>query len=133
MAILLDTNVLLYAFDPFDGRKRARALEIWSAPPEMPVISTQVLQEFYAAATSKRLLERDVARNVVGELSEWTVVQITPLHIQEAIHTTFSYSISLWDALIVEAARSFGCNSVWTEDLQHGQTIRGVRIVNPFL
>lgn len=133
MAILIDTNVLLYAFDPFDEAKRERALEIWSSPPELPVLSTQVLQEFYAAATRKRYLDKFTARDAVHELSAWKIVQITPLHIQEAIDMTFSYSISLWDALIVEAARSFGCTSVWTEDLQHGQTIRGVRIVNPFL
>ena len=50
-----------------------------------------------------------------------------------AIDLTRLVSLSFWDALIVEAARSAACELLLSEDLQHGQVIAGVRVINPFL
>jgi predicted nucleic acid-binding protein len=49
-----------------------------------------------------------------------------------AVDTATRYQLALWDALIVEAAARAGCERLLTEDLNHGQEIRGVRIENPF-
>lgn len=49
-----------------------------------------------------------------------------------AAHTVVEHQLSIWDAMILEAARLAGCSEVWTEDLASGSTIRGVKVINPF-
>jgi predicted nucleic acid-binding protein len=61
--------------------------------------------------------------DVVGSDAELVLV---------AIDTSRSAQLSIWDALIIEAARRVGCERVLSEDLADGQTVRGVRIENPF-
>lgn len=51
----------------------------------------------------------------------------------QAARTSVDQQISVWDAMIVEAAAVTGCRVLVTEDLHHGQVIRGVRVENPFL
>jgi predicted nucleic acid-binding protein len=50
-----------------------------------------------------------------------------------AVRRTREMSISFWDALIVEAALRSGADRLFTEDLQHGQVIEGMRVENPFM
>jgi predicted nucleic acid-binding protein len=52
--------------------------------------------------------------------------------VRQAIDTSRAATISLWDALVVEAARYAKCERILTEDLSHGQTIRGIAVHNPF-
>ena len=56
---------------------------------------------------------------------------ITPALIKEAIDCSIINRLSFWDALIIAAAESAKCERLWTEDLNHGQIVRGVRIENP--
>ena len=133
----LDTNVLVYAYDLSAGVKHGRAAEVvaetWKA--RTGLISTQVLQEFYVTVTRKisRPLEPAVARQIVADLSCWGVVTIEPKTILAAIDLQRDYLVSFWDAMIIAAAAAGGAESVFTEDLNHGQIICGVRIYNPFL
>jgi predicted nucleic acid-binding protein len=50
----------------------------------------------------------------------------------EAVDCSILNRLSFWDALIVVAAEKAGCAEVWTEDMNEGQTIRGVKLHNPF-
>lgn len=133
----VDANVLVYAFDASAGRKRnvASALlqRLWTA--ETGVLSVQVLQEFFVTITRKvaRPLSLDAAEERVRELTAWHVFVPTADDVIAAIGVQRRARVSFWDALIVHAAAESGCGVCWTEDLQDGQVLRGVRMRNPFL
>jgi predicted nucleic acid-binding protein len=98
----------------------------------MGVISTEVLQEYFNAATRKLGVPAADARRTMEQLARLDVAQVKPALIFEAVDCHRLNGISLWDALIVRAAVGAGCAVLYSEDLGHGQTIDGVRIVNPF-
>ena len=131
----VDTNVLVYASDYDEPEKRARARDLLSrASADDLVISTQVLVEYYVTVTRKlaRALPTDQAAARVDDLAKMPTVLTDVALVRAAVETSRSAVISLWDALIVEAARIAGCTRIFTEDLATGSTIRGVRIENPF-
>lgn len=131
----LDTNVLVYAFDDAYPAKQERALQIMAtASTGDVVLSTQVLQEFYVAVTRKlrRPVPQETAAAAVDALARLNVVQVDPPMVVAAIATHRRYQLSLWDALVIEAARAAGCERVLSEDLQSGLTVGGVVIENPF-
>lgn len=136
MSVFVDTNVLLYRFDSSAPNKQsvARAEFRRLVMEHSIVISTQVLQEFFVAAT-RRLdppLSPEQAEEAVRYLSRLPVVQITPRTILGAIALHRRFSLSFWDALIVRSALEAGAGTLYTEDLQEGQVIEGLAIVNPF-
>jgi len=132
--VFLDTNILVYALDNHDPVKRdlCRGILRKAAEDTAGVISTQVLQEFYVTATRKLGVDAVKAREIVRTFENLETVQITPGLVYEAIDCSILYRISFWDALIIAAAEAASCESILTEDLSHGQTVRGVRIENPF-
>jgi predicted nucleic acid-binding protein len=97
------------------------------------VISTQVLQEFYVASTRKLGTDPLIAKDILRTLERFETVVISPMLIREAVDCSILNHLSFWDALIIVAAESAHCETLWTEDLNHGQIIRGVRIENPLL
>jgi predicted nucleic acid-binding protein len=99
------------------------------------VISTQVLQEFYVVATRKfgPPMPRGRAREVVALYAEWPVVQIDVLLVLAASELEDRHTLSIWDALILEAAQRAGATRLLTEGLEHGRRIGGVSIENPFV
>lgn len=129
-----DTNVLLYLYDKRDLVKRMRAVETFRECLEAQtlVISTQVVQEFYAAATRKLGLDLVQAQNLVADFCRLRVVSIGCSHILSATEIQRRFGISFWDALIVSAGQAAGATILYTEDLQDGQDYGGVRVQNPF-
>ena len=132
----LDSNVLVYSVDesPAEKAKHERAVELLTVQPENLVVSTQVLQEFYVVTTRKLkspLSEERAARAVRG-IAKLDVVGVDASLVLAAIDTSRTVQISLWDALIIEAASRAGCERVLSEDLNAGQVIRGVRVEDPF-
>ena len=130
-----DTNVLLYGVsrDPEEWGKAERAREIL-ADRDL-ALSVQVLQEFYVQATRESRPDRlshDQATKLVESFLRFTVVGITRDVMLAAIATRARFQISYWDAAILEAARSLGCETVLSEDLSDGQDYSGVRVENPF-
>lgn len=132
-----DTNVLVYLYDDDEPEKKARAQEIVEAEFDAGrvVLSTQVLQEFYTAVTRKLSspLPSEVAEERVRDFSILPLVRVDVPMILAAIVRSRDLGFSFWDALIVEAALVGGAGTLFTEDLQHGQVIEGLRIENPFL
>lgn len=134
--VFVDSNVLVYVRDTADGDKQARAsawmAELWRS--RRGRLSSQVLSEFYVNATQKLRpgLDREVARADVRALAAWQPVPLTEQVFDEAWHLQDRYGLNFWDALIVGAARVCECAYVLTEDLQDGQDLAGVRVVNPF-
>jgi predicted nucleic acid-binding protein len=132
----LDSNVLVYSVDesPAEKVKHEVAVGLLSGQAEELVVSTQVLQEFYVVTTRKLkvpLSEERAARAVRG-IAKLDVVDVDVPLVLAAVETSRAARISLWDALIIEAASRAGCERVLSEDLNDGQEIRGVRIENPF-
>ena len=131
----LDTNVLLYVEDHTEPEKQRTALAIIleHRRQRTGVVSLQVLQEFYVNATRKLALDPGIARYKVEFHSRFHVVVPDVADVLAAIDLHRLNGISYWDALILRCAKQSGCTALLTEDMQHGQTIDGVRIVNPFL
>jgi predicted nucleic acid-binding protein len=119
--------------DEHDTTKKMYAREIVQTVTERhtPVISTQVLQELYVASTVKLGVEPLLAKSIVHAFENMEVVLIDPPCIREAIDTSILSRISFWDALVVVAAEKANCEILYTEDLNAGQIIRGVKIENP--
>ena len=131
--VFIDTNILIYSMDAFDPAKREKCrMLLKSATMDFQgVISTQVMQEFYVTATKKLGAEPLLIKDVLHSFEQFEIVMIDPVIIYDAIDCGIINRISLWDALIVVAAESAHCKTLWTEDLNDGQFIRGVRIENP--
>jgi predicted nucleic acid-binding protein len=132
-----DTNVLVYAFDNSEPEKqeKAKKLLITKGAEGKIVLSTQVLQEFFVVVTRKLNppLSEDLAYKAVCDFAEYPLVLIDKLFlILRAIKSAESDGFSFWDALIVEAALQSECKILLTEDMQHGRSIDGLRIENPF-
>lgn len=132
----VDANVLVYAFDASAGPKRraAQALleRLWES--NTGCVSVQVLQEFFVTVTKKVAtpLPAGEATSRIRELTAWRVFAPTADDVVTAIDLHAQTKIGFWDAMIVLAAAESGCDVLWTEDLQDGRTLRGVRVRNPF-
>lgn len=132
----VDANVLVYAFDSSAGQKReaAHALleRLWDS--NTGCVSIQVLQEFFVAITKKvaKPLPLEEATAHIREFAAWRVFSPAAHDVLAAIDLHRQARIGFWDAMIVLAAAESGCDVLWTEDLDDGQLLRGVRIRNPF-
>ena len=133
----VDTNILLYANDQTAGEKQRKSAELLRALWETGdgVLSTQVLQEFFYNATRKLSLPLNVpvARNIVQTYSVWLKGPITDTTLVGAIDIHTSLGFSFWDSLIIKTALENGCDTLYSEDMQHGQIIDNrLTIINPF-
>jgi predicted nucleic acid-binding protein len=131
----VDTNVLLYAASTAeDEREKAlRARDLLEA--EDLALSVQVLQEFYVQATRPTRTQRlshEQATGLVEAFLRFPVQDTTVALVRAALETASRFSVSYWDAAIIEAARGLGCATLLTEDLGDGTDFAGVRVVNPF-
>lgn len=130
-----DTNILLYAIsrDPEEQAKAARANDLLSTRDIG--LSVQVLQEFYVQATrgsrADRLTHAQAAA-LVDSFRRFPIQETTVGTVLSALSTRQRFDISYWDAAILEAARTLGCEVVLSEDLSDGQDYAGVRVENPF-
>ena len=131
----VDSNILIYAHDRDAGPRRERARELceklWQE--RSGCVSVQVLQEFYVTVTRKvrAPVANAQARELVRAYSSWVVSPTTPETVLRATELSEAAEIGFWDALIVAAAEQSGADTLYSEDLNDGQVIAGVRVVNP--
>ena len=130
-----DTNILAYAFDQRSPEKRKKAkdlIALWMPSGDM-VISTQVLQELFVVLTRKfaPAISLDNAKKVPETFSPVETIKIDREKIFKAIEIVKESSISFWDGLIVSAAVFARCKVIFTEDLNSGEVIAGVKVENP--
>lgn len=132
----VDTNVLVYAFDKSNSPKKAIAQRLLNELMEEDRLrlSTQVLQELFVTLTRKvsRGCTSEQALAVLDDLAAWPLTVLDYAAIRAAIRLADQAQLSFWDALIVAAAARAGATVLYTEDLNDGQEILGVRIRNPF-
>lgn len=134
--VFVDTNVLVYVRDRTDEAKQRRAAEwlaeLWGSGAGH--VSHQVLQEYYVTLTAKLDPPREPAdaREDVLALTAWRPVGTDGDLMEDAWDVQDEYGFSWWDALIVAAALRSGARYLLTEDLQAGQRIGPLVVINPF-
>src|SRR5258708_19050083 len=129
-----DTNVLVYAaVGAGKGEpKRKRAMELVESMDFGT--SAQVLQEFFVTVVRKASRPLSAAQ-ALEWIEQWTAFPcqtIDPQLVRIAIEKAERFAISYWDAAILAAAEALGTETVYSEDLSHGQKYERVRVVNPF-
>jgi len=127
--VFFDTNVLLYTLTV--GAKAETAYEIMGLGG---YISVQVLNEFVNVSRKRYKLSWDHIEIMLGILRETMIVSSVTLDVHEAaIIIAAQTGYTIYDSSILAAAKIAGCDVVFSEDMQHGQAVMGVTIVNPFL
>lgn len=133
--VFLDSNILLYACsNAADDAMKRRVAEKLILKSSF-ALSAQVLQEFIANALRKPRLGISEA-NIDATLRLAAMVRVLPITHELVISAVIlrrKFQLSHWDAAIIAAAAELGCDTVYSEDLNHGQDYGSVRVVNPFL
>mgnify|MGYP000157626604 CR=1 FL=1 len=133
----LNTNVIVYSFDDSQPEKKERALVLIGEALQngLGIVSAQVIQEFLNVATRRfkvPLTTEDCQlylRTVLGPLCQ--VYPDQALY-EASLELQQETGYSFYDALILAGALRGGCEMLYSEDLQDGRQVRGLRIVNPF-
>jgi predicted nucleic acid-binding protein len=133
----IDTNIFVYCFDPSQPEKQSRAMELVGEAllSGDGNISWQVVQEFINVATRKfpqPFSPEDVLQYLAQVLHPLCRVFPDLEIYQSAVDISVMTHFSFYDALILAGAVRAGCEILYTEDLQTGQVIEGVKIQNPF-
>jgi predicted nucleic acid-binding protein len=131
----VDTNVWVYAVDRAEKVRQQRAQSVIEGlNPASTVVSAQVLNEYYVTVTRKlsHPLSPADATIAVSGMAELDVVPVTGSLVLRGIDRARASNLTLWDALIVEAARVAACDVLLSEDLNPGQDFDGVRVRDPF-
>jgi predicted nucleic acid-binding protein len=129
--VFIDTNIVIYALGPH-SEKTDRAASLFV---RQPTISTQVLSETANVALKKLAMPLPEARKLLTTLESMCRVEIiTSTCLHSAPDITERYKFAWYDSLIVAAALAAGCDTLYTEDLQHGQVIEDIlTVTNPFV
>ncbi len=130
----VDTNILIYAHDRAEAKKQRIAKELvrklWDRS-QPPIISIQVLQEFYV--NLRKFVNIEQISEIIEIYKEWTIIENTLATFEKAIEIQKKSKLSFWDSSILSAAVIGKANILYSEDFNHGQMIQGFRIINPFL
>lgn len=131
----VDTNVLLYGIDSSDLRKQRIAVDLIEqlGRSKTGVLSTQVLLEFASNLTRKFKVSRTNASVLASAYTQWQIVASDVPLVLQALARSAENKLSIWDAMVVEAAVRAEAQTLYTEDLTHGQRFGPLTVVNPFL
>ncbi len=131
----LDTNVFVYLFDETASGKRqiADSLVRRGLADGSGCISYQVIQETMNVFVGKLGATPEQMRQLMDDVlfPLWRVDPSRALY-RRGLDVRARYGFSVYDSLIVAAALDAGCRTLYSEDLQHGQRIEGLTIVDPF-
>ena len=130
----VDTNVLIYAEASDEPVKQRAALALLKQlfDEVQGVLSTQVLQEYCNVAINRLRLPAAHVRAQLELYEQFEVVQVTPTIIHAGLDLHQTRSLAFYDAIIVASAQAAGCAVLLSEDMNAGETVRDLRIVNPF-
>ena len=130
----VDTNILVYAHDLDAGEKHEIAKSLlagfWNSKP-WPWISIQVLQELLVTLRRKGIASSDITETI-DDYMRWRVVENSMRLLKSGMAEMDRWQLSLWDSLIMAAARSVGARIIYSEDMSDEQDYDGIHIVNPF-
>ena len=131
----VDTNVLLYAVDDRSPPKRDAAERLLAQlhREKRGVVSTQVMLELAHNLTRKLKVSKGTAARMTAAYAQWQVVPADAHLVLKALARAAESQLSVWDAMVVEAALLAGATTLYTEDLTHGQMFGSLTLCNPFL
>ena len=135
--VLIDTNILLYAYDRAEPVKQPKALAVLDrlVTGSIGVLTPQILAEFFVNATRKLdppLTVEDAYERIQNYLLAWEVIDITGPIVLEAARGVRAYKMSYWDAQIWASARLYQIPVIFSEDFNVGAVVEGIRFMNPF-
>ena len=131
--LFVDTNIWVYAHLESEETKHHEANRLVELAVQPMVISTQVLNEYYAAMLKNRMTDEWIQTNIEAMIEYCEIQLITLSTIRLAHRIKIRYRFSYWDSLIVASALESGCNILYSEDLQSQQQIENqLEILNPF-
>jgi len=133
----IDTNIFVYSFDTQDIIKRdiSRDLINWALKDQVGCISSQVIQEFINVATKKfnpPLSIQDSSKYLNSVFAQLVEIYPSVELYHKALEIFERWKYSFYDSLIITSALQTDCTILYSEDLQHGQKIQSLTIVNPF-
>lgn len=136
--VLIDTNLLVYAYDNSEPAKQQTALTVLDnlVTSGSGLISTQILSEFFVTVTRKipdPLTLEQAEQRAINFSQIWPVLTVTGMIALEAVRGARVHGFSYWDALVWATARLNQAGLIFSEDFSHDQLVEGVRFVNPFL
>jgi len=136
-AVLIDTNILVYAYDRGEHIKQQQANRVLDAlfTTGAGQLSVQVLAEFFRAVTrsDRPILTVEQAYAQVHDLMQaWVVLDLTAAIVAEAARGVRDHQLAYWDAQIWASAKLNQIPVIFTEDLASASVIEGVRFTNPF-
>lgn len=128
----IDSNILIYAFGKQDNSKSRIAREIIT---ECNIISLQAINETVIVLKRKFNFSVKDLQEIIQFFKEKYIVKNIDIHILEtAMVIMDKYQYSLWDSMMLASALENKCTEIYSEDMQHNQTIEDkLRIINPFL
>jgi predicted nucleic acid-binding protein len=133
--ILMDTNILVYTFDPRDAERQEKAISLLLKLEERGTgcMSVQCLSEFVNVVIAKQRLPIDQAMIQVEKWSNsFPIFSLTPQIVLEAARGVRDHGLAYYDAQVWAVARLNQIPVIFTEDFQDGQILEGVRFANPF-
>ena len=135
MSVFFDTNVLVYCTDTTAPKKQAiaRALVSTASASGDAMVSTQVMIELFNVLTRKQQMPAANAQTLIAAYTGWSVVPSDLTLVTAAIEKSTQHQLSIWDAMVIEAALRGGAQTLYTEDLTHGQRFDALTVVNPFI
>ncbi|MFZ2405106.1 MAG: PIN domain-containing protein [Methylobacter sp.] len=133
--VFVDSNIWLYSFIEAHNDYRHQQAATFLLSLSHPVINSQVIREVCCNLIKKIRIPEEQLRVLI---SRWYPdCEVMPSNASQhllASRLRVSYSLSYWDSLIVAAALDAGCTTLFSEDMQHGQTIEDcMTIINPFV
>ena len=135
MTAFFDTNVLVYCTDTQAPHKQARATSLITQATAQgeSVVSTQVLIELFHVLTRKQKMPAATAQSLIQAYAAGFVIESDVELVTSAMEKSIQHQLSIWDAMVIEAALRAQAQTLFTEDLTHGQRFGTLTIVNPFL
>jgi predicted nucleic acid-binding protein len=134
---LVDTNILVYAYDRSEIGKQKKAADILDALAEIDsgILSTQILSEFFVVVTKKILSPLTAAEaysSINNYIRSWQIIDINSFIVLEAIRGVQAHNFSYWDSMIWATARMNQIPAVLSEDFSNNSVVEGIEFLNPF-
>jgi len=131
----LDTNILIYCIDNQSGKRHQHAKKLMQETMISDcVLTLQSLAEFFSASTRKgKMPKQDAIAQVNDWMSLFPVINAMPTTLNMAMKAVREHQFSFWDAMILETAVQAGVTRLYSDNLQHRQSWKGMVIENPFL
>jgi predicted nucleic acid-binding protein len=130
----IDTNVFVYANDTADlGKQNAAIALVKEALRDgWGVVSTQVVMEYAAVASSRLGQSRDAVTRQTYAMERLEVVGVSPQLIRTGLEFAEQSQLSFWDGVILAAAHAARCTTIWSEDFTPGRRYAGIIVKTPF-